>query len=149
MNKVFFRGLIGVPVGIAVSTLISLIISLCIGSGEFYAVPDRLIEDCGSELNAVIVQTLCSMLYGAIWAGASVVWEIEKWSLLKQTVIHLVICSLGTFPIAFFTYWMPHNVSGFLSYFLIFAATYAGVWLSQYGAMKKKVDRINQKINRS
>ena len=149
MKKVFIRCLIGVPVGIAISTFISLIISLCIGSGDFYAVPDRLIEDCGCELNAVIVQIMCSMFYGAMWAGASVIWEIEKWSMLKQSVIHLVICSLGTFPIAFFAYWMQHTVSGFVSYFLIFAVTYAGLWLSKYVSMKKKVDSINQKLNRT
>lgn len=149
MKKVLLRCLVGVPVGIAITTIISIIISLCIGSGDFYSVPQQLIEDCGSELNAVIVQTLCSMLYGAMWAGASIIWEKESWSMLKQTVIHLVICSLGTFPVAFVTYWMPHTASGFFSYFAIFAATYAGVWASQYAAMKKKVDSINQKLGKA
>lgn len=38
----------------------------------------------GNEINAVVAQMVASLLYGAVWAGASVIWEMDDWSLLRQ-----------------------------------------------------------------
>ena len=84
-KKLIFRCLIGAPLGLALSTLITVFISLTVGDGNYYAVVPSLIGDCGSELNAVLLQTVCSLLYGAAWAGASLIREKEDRSLLRQT----------------------------------------------------------------
>ncbi|MEN6419298.1 MAG: DUF3021 domain-containing protein [Clostridiaceae bacterium] len=146
LKKVLLRCLFGAPIGLAIGTVITIIISLVVGDGTFYAVVPELITDCGSEINAVVFQSVLSLVYGAAWAGASLVWEVERWSILRQTVTHLIICSAATFPIAFFARWMPHNLNGVLLYFGIFAVVYICIWLSQYSAMKKKVEQINQKL---
>jgi len=148
LKKVLLRCLYGAPLGLAIGTVITIIISLVVGDGTYYAVVPELIRDCGSEINAVVFQSILSLIYGAAWAGASVVWENEHWSILKQTVIHLIICSAATFPIAYFARWMPHNGNGVLLYFGIFVVIYIGIWLSQYTAMKKKVKQINERLNR-
>lgn len=44
MKKIFLRCLVGVPVGIAITTIISIIISLCIGSGDFIQFPSSLLR---------------------------------------------------------------------------------------------------------
>ena len=87
-KKVILRSLIGAPIGLSISFIITLIISVIINKGEYYPVVPQLTALCGNELNAVVIQTICSLLYGAAFGGASVIWEIENWSLLKQTVIH-------------------------------------------------------------
>ncbi len=147
LKKVLLRCLFGAPIGLAIGTIITIIISLVLGDGAYYAVVPELIQDCGSEINAVVFQSVLSLVYGAAWAGASLVWEVERWSILRQTVTHLIICSAATFPIAYFARWMPHNAHGILLYFGIFAAVYIVIWLTQYSAMKKKVDQLNQKLN--
>lgn len=146
-KKILLRCLIGAPIGLAISTLITIIISLTVGDGNYYPVVPELVSDCGDEMNAVLLQALLSLLYGAAWAGASVIWEMENWSILLQTVTHLVICSLATFPIAYFMRWMKHTASGILLYFGIFFAIYLIIWLSQYSSMKKRVEEINRKIH--
>lgn len=146
-KKILLRCLMGAPLGMALSTLIAIGISAAIGDGRFHAAVPELIRDCGGELNAVMLQAACSLLYGAAWAGASLIWEAESWSLLKMTLVHLLICSLATFPVAYFMRWMTHSVSGVLLYFGIFFAIYALIWLSQYSAMKRKIDAINRKMN--
>ena len=148
-RKVLLRCLAGAPIGLAISTIITIIISLTVNDGVYYAVVPELIDDCGNELNAVILQAVLSLIYGAAWAGASVIWEMDNWSILKQTAVHLVVCSLSTFPIAYFTRWMPHNVKGILLYFGIFFGIYLIIWLSQYSAMKKRVEQINERLNRN
>ena len=145
-NKLLKRCLIGAPLGLAISTMITIAISLIIGDGRFYAVVPDLITDCGSEINAVLLQAVCSLLYGAAWAGASLIWE--QWSLLRQSVTHLVICSLATFPIAYMMHWIKHSVFGGVLYFGIFFVIYLVIWLSQYWTIKKRVMQMNEKVQR-
>ena len=64
------------------------------------------------EINAVVAQMIASLLYGAVWAGASVIWEMDDWSLLRQTVTHLLAGSIATFPVAYLMYWMKHSIAG-------------------------------------
>ena len=65
-KKMILTGLFGALVGVALSTLITLAISLMHNNGHYYAVVPELIAFCGSEVSAMFLQTLCSMLYGAI-----------------------------------------------------------------------------------
>lgn len=145
-KKIILRCLIGAPIGLSISFIITLIISAMINKGEFYPVVPQFTIICGNELNAVIIQSLCSLLYGAAFAGASVIWEVESWSLLKQTVLHCIIISSSMFPIAYCMYWMSHNVLGIAIYIFIFFFIYFFIWFSQYFAMKKKIQAFNDKV---
>lgn len=148
-KKVAIRCLIGAPIGLAISNLIAIVISVIVGDGRFYAVAPELIADYGTEINAVLLQTICSLLYGAAWAGASIIWEVDNWSILRQTITHLIICSLCTFPIAYFMRWMNHSIFGVLSYFGIFFAIYFIIWMSQYMAIKKRIQQINSEVQKN
>ena len=84
-------------------------------------------------------------LYGAVFAGATVIWETD-WSLTKMTVVHLLVISLITLPIAYFMQWMKHSLGGFLIYFGIFLAIYAAIWIAEYTRMRKGVNDLNRKM---
>lgn len=146
-KKIILRSLISAPIGLAITTIITIIISVIINDGNFYPVVPTLIDDFGSQINAVLVQSVCSLLYGAAWGGASVIWELDSWSLLRQTATHLIICSSATFPIAYFMHWMPKNLIGIVMYFGIFLAIYFGIWLAQYFAIKARLNELNNSIN--
>lgn len=100
----------------------------------------------GTELNAVIAQTIISMIYGAILGGTSVIWTIDRWSLIKQTITHLLIYSTATFPVAYFLYWMPHNVISILIYYSVFITIYFFIWLISYTKIKITIKKINTKL---
>ena len=146
LKKIVLRCLIGAPIGLAISTIITIVISLLMGGGVYYAVVPELINDFGSEIKAVLVQALCSLLYGAAFGGASVIWETE-WSLSRMTITHFIICSFATFPIAYLMRWMDHDLSGVLKYFGIFVLIYALIWFGQYIRMKRNVEAWNRKVN--
>lgn len=146
-KKILFRSLIGAPIGLTISMIVTIIVSLCTGHGDYYPAPHELTELCKSPVVAVIVQTLCSFLYGAAFGGASVIWETEDWSLLKQTVIHFTVISLSSFPIAFFMYWIPHSVVGAVVYVAIFIAIYMGIWAGKYFSVKAKIKKLNAKLH--
>ena len=144
-KKVFLRCLAGAPIGLAISTVITIIISLAMGDGKYYAVPPQLTADCGSEIKAVIIQAVFSMLYGAAFSGASVIWDTD-WSLTKMTVVHFLICSAATFPTAYLMRWMDHSVGGVLLYFVQFVVIYVIIWIISYMATKRKIEAFNKKI---
>ena len=139
------RCLAGAPIGLAISTAITIIISLNIGDGKYYAVTPELTADCGSEIMAVVIQALCSMLYGAAFSGASLVWNTD-WSLTKMTAVHFLICSAATFPTAYLMRWMEHSVGGVLLYFVQFIVIYVIIWIISYMATKRKIEAFNKKI---
>ena len=140
-KKIIMRGLFGLPTGIAIGFVITLIISACIGNGSFYPVTPELIDTMGNELNAVILQTVLCAVMGVGFAAASVIWELDSWSLAKQSGIYFMIISVIMLPIAYVTNWMKHTVLGVLSYAGIFVAIFVVVWLSQYLLWKRKIRR--------
>ncbi len=146
-KKAILRALIGAPIGPALSILISIMISVSLGTGDFYFVVPELTARCGSELNAVILQTCCVLLYGAFWGAASVIWEMERWSLLRQTVTHLLLGSFATLPIAYFMRWLHPSFPGVILYFAMFYVCYAVIWVCIYFSIKKSIRKINKKVH--
>ena len=79
-----------------------------------------------------------------IYAGAgSVIWEIEQWSIARQTGTYFLAAMM---PVAYFSYWMEHSVRGFLIYFCIFTVIFIVIWLVQYMFMRRDVNNINAKL---
>lgn len=100
-KKIILRGLFGLPVGIAIGFVITLLISICIGDGSFYPVTPELIQTTGNELNAVILQTILCAILGVGFAMASVIWEIDSWSIAKQSGVYFLIISVVILSISF------------------------------------------------
>ena len=147
-KKIIMRGLFGLPAGIAFGFIITIIISACIGKGIYYPVKPSLIEVAGSELNAVILQTVLCGIMGAGFAMASVIWKLDSWSLAKQSGIYFLIVSVIMLPVAYIANWMNHSAAGFLSYTGIFVAIFIAVWLVQYFIWKMKIKKMNAVVNK-
>lgn len=148
LKKALLRGLIGVPIGVTISYAITILISLGWGGGEYAPVVPALADALGAETTAVALQFGLSCLMGFIFAFASAIWEIERWSLTRQTVCHFLAITLGTLPIAWVCRWAGHIPGGILGYFAIFAAAYAVLWLFITSSIRKKVREVNQKLNK-
>ncbi|MBR6696564.1 MAG: DUF3021 domain-containing protein [Oscillospiraceae bacterium] len=150
MKKEFARRVfVGLLGGIVISYLITIGISIAIGDGSYYPCVPSLIERFGNELTAIIMQTALSAVLGAGFAGSSIIWEMDEWSLLKQTSIYFGIVSVLMMTIAYICEWMEHSVKGILSYFGIFVAIFIAVWIVQYLIWKVRVSRIKEKIQKN
>lgn len=147
-KQIIKRGLFGFPVGIAIGFVITIIISVCVRDGNFYPVTPELIETMGNEVNAVILQTVLCGIMGTGFAMASVIWELDSWSLAKQSGIYFLIACIIMLPIAYIANWMEHSISGLLSYVGVFVAIFVAVWLAQYLIWKGKIKKMNELINK-
>ena len=145
-KELFFRIFVGILGGVVMSYFITIGISLVIGDGNYYSCVPSLIERFGNEVTAVIIQTALSAVLGAGFAGCSIIWEKDEWSLLKQTSIYFGIVSVLMMTVAYVCEWMEHSVKGVLCYFAIFFAIFIIVWLIQFVIWKRRISKINSKI---
>lgn len=142
------RGLFGFPVGIAVGFVITLMISACVGDGSFYPVTPELIDSMGSELNAVALQTALCGLMGTGFAMASLIWELDSWSLARQSGVYFALACMIMLPVAYIANWMEHSLGGFLAYVGIFVAIFLAVWLAQYLSWRRKIRKMNERVGK-
>lgn len=145
-KKSFQRGLLGFPLGVFIGYTITILISLFAADGYYSPCAPALVDEFGNEISAVVFQSLLCGLLGVSFGAASVIWEKDNWSILKQTVIYFLIALITMLPIAYFTHWMEHSVSGFLVYVGIFAAIFVFMWVVQYCIWKSKIKSINKKM---
>ncbi|MGN1146850.1 MAG: DUF3021 domain-containing protein [Lachnospiraceae bacterium] len=145
-KKILQRGAIGMLAGIVLSYLITICISLTFGTGEYYPCVPSLVTQVGSPIGAVIVQTVLSAVLGAVFGGASVIWEIDSWSILKQSLIYFLLSCIAMLPTAYLAHWMEHSLRGILQYVGIFVAIFLFVWLVQYFSWKIKIRKLNKHL---
>ncbi|MBO4998973.1 MAG: DUF3021 domain-containing protein [Lachnospira sp.] len=146
-KKIILRGALGFPLGITIGYLITIIISLFFADGYYSPCVPELISMLGNEINAVMLQALLCGLLGTGFAACSVIWEIEHWSIAKQTGIYFSIICIIMLPIAYVLCWMEHSIAGFLSYFAIFVLIFIVIWVTQFVMAMRNVKKINAKIN--
>ena len=131
-KNVLLRGLFGIPTGIAIGYVITVMMSAFWGDGSYYPCVPAFVDAMGSEIRAVVVQT--------------VVWEVDRWSLAGQTAAYFLITLGSVLPVAYAAYWMERSVAGVLGYIAIFCAIFVGIWIFQYLGWRAKINRINKKI---
>lgn len=145
-KKIILRGAVGAPIGITIGYLITIFTSLGWGNGYYSPCVPELIPVMGNEICAVIVQMILCALLGIAFAASSVIWEMEYWSIAKQTGIYFFITSIVMMPTAWFLHWMEHTITGFLSYLGIFAMIFIFIWLTQYFINMRNIKKINAKL---
>lgn len=143
-KKIVLRSMLGFPLGLAIGYVITIIISLIWADGYYAPCVPELAVMMGSEIKAVLIQSLLCGLLGSGFAAASVIWELDDWSLVKQTGIYFLIVSAIMMPIAYITYWMEHSPKGVLCYFGIFFIIFVAIWIVQYIIAKHNVKKWNE-----
>ena len=147
MKKIVSRVLYSFPIGISCSVGISLFLSLLFGEGKYYPFAASLVFFTGSEVKAMLLQTMLSGILGSVFGGMSFIWEIERWSILKQTAVYFLSVSIPMMGISYLLYWMEHSLNGFLLYFLIFVMVFIVVWLFNLAVYWFKVKRMNRDLH--
>lgn len=146
-KKIVMRSILGFPIGIAVGYLITIFISLVWANGYYAPCVPELISVMGNEINAVMFQTLLCGVLGTGFAASSLIWEMDDWSIVKQTGIYFMIISVIMLPIAYFAYWMEHSIIGIFLYFGIYVFIFALIWVIQFVIGKHNVKKMNETLH--
>ena len=145
LKKILIRSAISAPISIVANQLITIIISIIIGDGRYFPVAPAFAAMFENELTPVIVQMLLIGLIGAVFAGSSVIFEIERWSFLRQGIVHLLITSAVFLPVSMLC-WRPVNLASALSLAGCWLFVYSCTWLSKYLAWRYSIKKLNVRI---
>ncbi len=140
------RIFLGALMGIGICTLIAIFISIGKGDGYFHPTPPSLVDKMGNQLNATMLEMALSAVLGAAFAGTSIVWELEDWSLARQTGTYFGVTAPVMLVVAYFNDWMGHSLSGLLSFFVIYMIIFVMMWLITYLVTKRRIESINREI---
>ena len=146
LNKIIKRALIGFIYGIFIGQTILILESLFKGDGNFHSVSEYLLSHTNTELAAVIAQYFITGIIGVTFASTTVIFELDRWSLVAQTALHFVITSVVMFFAGFFCGWFPHTAISTLIWFGVFILVYIIMWLSFTLYYRKKTKEINNAL---
>ena len=145
-KKALLRGLMGAPIGVTISYAITIVTALAFGGGRFSPVVPAMVEAMGSEINAVMLQFGLPFLMGFVFAMASCIWEVERWGILLQTLLHFCTIAPVTLFIAWVCHWSDYTLGGLWGYFGIFTVIYTAIYLAETLNARAKIRRANQKL---
>lgn len=137
----------GFVIGVVLGQLIQFIISVNVSPGSYMAVVPEFRALFESEITAVFMQVMLTGLIGTTFATSALIFEIEKWSMLKQYLIHFCITSLVWLPTVMLL-WMPKEVKNFVIFIISFIGTYLITWMIQYRESKRSIEKINLAIQK-
>ena len=145
LKKMLTRALVSAPICMLINQLVGIFISLSNDDGRYSPVTPAFGARFESATTAVIVQLLLIGLVGATFAAYSVIFENERWSFLKQGLIHLAVTSVVSIPVCLYC-WLPESPAGALTLSLCWLLSYVAVWLSQYLVYLHRVRALDAKI---
>ena len=145
LKKILSRACISALVCMLINQLVGICISLANADGRYSPVTPAFAARFDSPTTAVIVQLLLIGLVGATFAACSVVFEIERWSFLKQGLVHLAVTSAVCIPVCLYC-WFPESAAGAWILCLSWLFTYIVTWLSQYLVYRHRVRALDARI---
>ena len=140
------RAILGFIYGVFIGQTILILESLMKLDGNFYFVAGSLVELAGTKLGAVIIQYFITGLIGTTFAATTVIFEMDSWSLLRQTITHFVITSIVMYVAGFLCGWFPHTVVSTLIWFGVFIVVYVIFWFCFSAYYKNKVKKMNEAL---
>lgn len=149
MKKIIKRFISGSVLGISIGYLITLIISVIKGQGIYYGASPQLISVFGSEINAMIVQTLASMLIGGVYSSSSYIFDGTNYSITKQTILHFLITTPVYLIMGYLCcWWSLSSLIEIISFIGIYVVIYIIIWIVFYLYWKNKLSKLNEEIKK-
>ena len=100
------------------------------------------------DLEAALPHLLIGGSYGAAAMGSSVVYDIEKWSILRATATHFLFILIGYSVVSLTLGWFRIEDGTFWIMIAVFVAVYFLIWLIQYLIYRKQVSRMNENLRK-
>ena len=132
--------------GFVNTVCVSMIVELAIAQILGHGVTPGFAAHFNCETAASLAQLGLVGVIGMTFAGAALVFEIERWSYLKQGAVHFLITAAVWMPIARLC-WSPVRGIGLAFTIAGWTLTYTVNWLVQYLLARWRIRELNRRIN--
>ncbi len=140
IKKTLIRAVIGFFIGILMGNGIAFLTTFPAPDG--FPVADLLTEKIGSPLQAFIVQTLVSGLFGAVCFGGVSLHDCDRLPLAVSCLSHCLLMVLSYIPVSVFLCW-TNSLEELLFMAGIQIVVYFIIWLIMYSLYKKEIRELN------
>ena len=123
------------------------ILCLFFVGGDYSPVLPEFASRFDNDIEAFAVQLILIGLSSASLGAGTVVMEMERLSLLAQSLIYLVIAGLVWGLVGCYCWGLHKYPLSMLGVGCSFIISYTISWIVQYRICKKSVEEINRKIN--
>lgn len=141
--KKFFNLIVSLLVGIGIGYLIELFISGFTGN---YIVVSIDFMKIHGEFETKLIHTIIYAGFGLMIYLSSLLYNLEKLNLLYSTILSFSINALYLSLIGIYLKWF--KLSEVIFVLLVFTIIYFILWTGIYFFEKRKIDKINQKLDK-
>lgn len=138
------RVLVGGMTSVFILNIILIILNLILGYNQFYIGQLDFTSRFSTDTLAFIFSFTTSFIVGGILGGTSIVFEIEKLSLSKATIIHFLISATLILGLGYLNYWIRFNY--IISFLIIFIIAYVVIWLINSFIYKSELKKVNKAL---
>lgn len=136
----------GIPLGITIGFVISLFFSSLYQTNNYSPSTPSFMAQFPSPLTATIVSGLLWALIGVVFSLTSLLFQVDSWSITRQTVSHFLLSYLGFTPLAIICGWFPTSISWLALFTLIYLVIYTIIWFISMAVARAEVRRLNHLI---
>ncbi|MGO3732609.1 MAG: DUF3021 domain-containing protein [Vagococcus sp.] len=148
MKKILKRIINGIPLGVFIGLIISYVISLLLDFGIYYPAPPNFTNRFETELNALGVSIILWGLIGVMFSVASLIYERDDWSILKQTVLHFCTMYIGMISFGLLAGWFTSSLKELMVVTLIFVFIYLIIWLVSMLKARRTINSVNKQLKK-
>lgn len=100
-----------------------------------------------NTFTAVYIQSILIGLTAAVFGGGAVIMELERLSLLVQSLLYFALTTAVWIPVGCLCFGLHKYPITMFSMGLSYLASYAISWFIQYRLCKENIEQINQKLS--
>lgn len=146
LKRALYRGINSFMYAVSIYNLILLTVVSVMGKEEMIPLVPEFAAHFSNPYQAVFVQNVLIGLISAIFGAGSILMELERLSLLVQSILYFLITTAVWVPVGCFCWGLHQYPQTMLSMGISYAVTYAISWIIQYRLCKKNVEQINEKL---
>ena len=145
-KKVISRAIISMSISALIAQIIMLLVTWIGGKADFVPLVPDFADRFQSPYVAMQLSILLTAFIGGVFGAASMIYEIEKWSFLKQGIIHFIVTSAVWIPISMYLWGLFKYPSTLISVVISFTITYGIMWFLQYRKCCETIRQINERL---
>lgn len=105
-----------------------------------------MVQNVDVPVSIVWKNMLGSMVLGMYFGTASLIFDYEAWSPLRQTIVHFMLSVSTWLLLALYMGWLPLAVIPIMTGIGIFIMIYLLFWIGAYWYFKKTESEMNRAI---
>lgn len=148
MKKYILSAIKGMFLGIAIGLCVSIFFNYLNGADTYLPSTPVFTSHFARPLNAVTVSVVLWALMGLVFSIGALIFQIERWILLKRTIVNFFVYYIFFTPLAFMAHWFIIDLPHILVFTIIFTLIYVLIWFINAQLIKNDIKQINEKLRK-